>query len=34
VINKGQFKRLDSVEEVYSALFGAASPSTVVPHPD
>ena len=28
VINKGQFKRFDTMEEVYSALFGAASPST------
>lgn len=28
VINKGQFKRFDTMEDVYSALFGAASPST------
>lgn len=28
IINKGQFKRLDTVEDIYSALFGSASPST------
>jgi hypothetical protein len=34
VINKGQFKRLDSVEDLYSALFSATSPSTELPRPD
>ena len=34
VINKGQFKRLDAMEDVYAALFGAASPSTEVPLPE
>jgi len=33
VINKGQFERFDTVEDIYSALFGAASPSTGHPRP-
>ena len=28
VINKGQFNRFDTMDEVYSALFGPASPNT------
>jgi hypothetical protein len=34
IIKKGQFNRFDSVEEVYFALFGGASPSTEHPRPD
>jgi hypothetical protein len=34
VINKGQFTRLDSMQEIYVALFGTSSPSKEHPRPD